>query len=558
MPYCARAGLSAGWILISLLLPISLPDALASQQGPFVPGRAPGYGGSEEGVRPTEGPAPEVIVTLPEAIRQALDRSFDLFEYRQRYLEAAFGLEETRRGLGFRVDLSGVVPGRSQEIALDALQVEQGAGFTVSYFDQATTRLRTSLNVVKPLPTDGTIAIRGRISGVDYRSTPIGDPVLGDEPAVLRLIHPRIGIEYTQPFFQFNRTKARLRKAELRFEGMQLGLTEEELRQVSGITRQYYELMQRQELLRIAEELYRQSGENADIGKRKFAAGLIPEVERLALEITRSSSEARLEAARADLERERLRFNRLVGLPLQTRVAVAVDTALHVVEVDAERAVALARQNRSERRRAEIDVERTRLELDRIDSLGRPSLALSVSYELAGISTKTAGPLASWSDHLTAAFDPESLFPFSNVELALRVPLFDRGRHSSAVQRQRAKVKVAERRAEEVEEILEKTVRGLVGLIHSAGRRAGVHSRNRLLAREYYAISRTLFEEGEITSTELLLALQQRIETETRFLDALVALESAKAALRELTLWDWERNLPVKLITTPPVPSAGR
>jgi outer membrane protein TolC len=310
--------------------------------------------------------------------------------------------------------------------------------------------------------------------------------------------------------------------------------------------------MRRQELARISEELLQQSRENAEIGDRMFAAGLIPEVDRLALEITHSSSQASLEAALSELEQERIQFNRLIGLPLDTPVSVAVDTSLRVRDVDADRAVNLAGQNRSERRRAEIDLERIQLDLKRTRSLGRPSLNLNLSYDMGGISSNSVGTGDPWSDHLSAAFDPDNYFPFSNVALTLQFPLFDWGRQSSAVQRQQARVELAERRVEEVELQIERTVRQIADLIGSMSRRAAAYARNRQLAGDRYEISQALFEEGEIGSTELLLALQQRVQSETQFFDALVVLESARAALNELTLWDWESESPIQIRTQPP------
>jgi len=485
-------------------------------------------------------------MTLDEALSLALGRSFEFYAYGQHLVESAYRLEEARRGAGFQLTLNSQLPRRTQDIQISEFTDDLGR-LVLSYTDVEQTRLASSLELGRYLPTGGWIALRSGISGVSQISTSVLDEDEDQESRTIRLVHPRLGVRFSQPFFAFNETRARIREAELSLERAHLGYSEQELREVSRVTAAYYGLVREQGLLRAAREMESETSRVAEIGERRFEVGLIPEVDRYALQLARSQAGTRILEMEQTLAQRRLELARMLGLPLEGGIAADPDTAFRPVFVDAGLAVGRALENRSDRRRAELAVEEALLELERIRGEGRPQLALNLSYDLGGVSTRTAQREGSWADQFDAAFLPENTFPFSSISLILEFPLYDSGEHRSALLREQTRLETARRRTEEVEVELELAVRRLGTAVNTLSRLGEEYGQNRVRAREYYTITSRLFEAGEAGSTELLLALQRHIEAEEDYLEALAELEISKALLRELTLWDWDTNQPVAL-----------
>ncbi|MFC1559298.1 TolC family protein, partial [Gemmatimonadota bacterium] len=74
------------------------------------------------------------------------------------------------------------------------------------------------------------------------------------------------------------------------------------------------------------------------------------------------------------------------------------------------------------------------------------------------------------------------------------------------------------------------------------------------IAQTSYTISQQQYGRGNITLTELLRAQDDWNSAQNSHLQALIDYETAKATLKENTMWDWETNQPVLQQTTPPVP----
>jgi outer membrane protein len=278
----------------------------------------------------------------------------------------------------------------------------------------------------------------------------------------------------------------------------------------------------------------------------------------LRLAVTRANDEDALESARNQLEQQQFAFNRLVGLTLDEQVWAEARLEYRPVEVDLERALDLAFSNRSDLRRAEIDLEQTRIEVHRTLSDGRPDLQLNVGYDITGNSSLSALPDDNWGRHFKEALDPDNRSPNTNVSLTLNIPLFDWGRNASLVQRRLSEARVLERQITETREDLRQRVTDRVRAVESAMRRLVIQQQNVQVALTSYDFTQKRYARGEITVTELATAQDQLSQTQINLLNAQIAFELAKADLKEITLWDWETNQPVNQRTTPPQPFRER
>ena len=495
--------------------------------------------------------AADRVLDLEGAVELALKNSFSVYELEQQYLQTAYLLENAKRQLRTRVDFNSTLPGINQSINPELLSTG-GGNQELVYLRQGATWLHAGIDIVQPLITNGRIALTGNMVGFDaFQELPAVD-------VESRSVQPSVGIQFNQPLFQYNDVKGRLKSAELSLEGLRLSYTEQELQFINQVSRQFYNLYAQQQALKLAADRYIQSENNYRSGVRRRDAGLIPETDVLRLSVTRANDEDALETARNLLEQQQKAFNRLVGLPLDERVFVEASEEYAPVEVDLDRALSLAFQNRSDLRRSEIDLENQQLELRRTLSQGRPDLQLNAGYEIRGNSSLSALPGDSWQKHLEEALDADNRSPNTNVSLTLSIPLFDWGRNASLVQQQISQIRVLERRVDEARRALRQRVIDRVRAVESAMRRLGIQDQNVLVAQTSYDFTRQRFERGEITTFELGQAQDQLSQTLINRLNALIAFEMAKADLKEITLWDWEKNEPVQQRTRPPQPFKKR
>lgn len=497
-----------------------------------------------------------LVITLEDAVQLALDGSFDIYRLTERYLQLSYSLEEAQRSLKTRIYLDSLLPKTTQGYVnrvytdLDNLDLV--------LFRESTLNVTTALNVIQPLKTNGHLTLTTRMTGFEREMEALSPQFNFASPKMaMRYAMPRLSIDFNQPLFQFNTIKGSLEEAELDLESLELSYTEVEIKRINEITFAFFSLFAKQRLLKIAERTFTQSEMNHQTGLRRYDLGLIPEMEKLSLEIEMVNSRDRLFQATYALEQQQVIFNRAVGLDPLVEIRVVAAEAFKPVQIDLERSLEMAFQNRSDERRAQIEVEKAELDMRRVVSEGRPDLQFNLGFDLTGNSTQFGStPDDGWGEHIKAGLDPDYMKPNLNVFLSLRVPITDSRTNESRIQQIASEQRVLVRETEEVRRSLKARVIDHVSAVQSAMRRMEMQEQNRHLALTGYEISQEQFEIAEISYTELLLAQRRYLETETLFLDSLIDYEVAKAELREVTMYDWETNTPVRRRTIPSEPFA--
>jgi len=486
---------------------------------------------------------------LQDAIRIALDESFDIYRLKQRYLQLAYSLETVRRSLKTRVNLNSTLPRMTQGFA-NRLFTDYDGALELALFKDDILDFGATLNVVQPLITNGSITFSSQLRGYERDLQ-----MIPGTAADLRYISPQFRIQFNQPLLQYNAIKGELKGAKLDLEALQLSYGEVELSRINEVTRAFYDLYEKQQELEIVSEIHRQNVENHRAGLRRYELGLISEMEKLNLEVEMVNSRDRLEQTRSALLSTRLDFNRQLSLPLSERVWVNASDRFVPLEVNPDLAVQRAFQNRSDMRRANIEVEKAELEIRQVASRSRPDLQLNLGYDISGNSTIPGYDMRStWKDHYCAGIAADNFRSSTNITVTMNVPIFDYRTNQSRVQRLISERAVLEREVNEVEDDLHRNIIERVNEVSSAMQRMEMQSGNRMLARTAFEVSQELFEKGEIDHTELLSVQSRYLKTESLFVSALIDFEIAKAELREITMWDWETDQPIRQRTTPPKP----
>ncbi len=538
-------------ILVSALLPASaliplLPCPSTAQSGPGMTGIAvPGMSGREDA---------GVTLTLQDAVRIALDESFDIQRLKERYLQLSYGLETARRSLRTRVMLNSILP-HVQEGYTSYFFTDFAGTMGFFGFEESLRRAQTSLSVVQPLITNGYVSLTSRLRGYERTMHRLPAGATAD----IRYLMPQLALEYTQPLFQYNAVKGQLREATLDLEALTLSYPEVELQRINEISDAFFRLFAAQRLLDIETDAATQSVRAAGAIRQRCDLGLASEFEAVEIEVAARNARDRLMRAQETLLRTQLAFKRAVGIDPDEPIRVAASDEIRPCPVDPQRARELAFSNRSDIRRAEIEVAKADLEIGKVASWSRPDLEVYFGYDVSGNSTIGGlGYADSWADHFDAAFQGDNMLRNTNVGITLSLPLYDARTNESRVQRLMSERRVLEREVTETEAELARQVILRVDNVASAQARAELQAGNREAARAGYEISLELFEKGEISGNEMLIAQSRYLETERNWTDAFIDFEMAKAWLREITLFDWETGQPVRQQTTPSEPFGRR
>ncbi|MFO7767735.1 MAG: TolC family protein [bacterium] len=528
---------------LALLLLIGLVPATAAAQEPQP--AVPVIQGVPEPEIFTRADA-EMVLDLDGAIQTAIDLSYRMYQLEQSYLRSQLGVEAARRSLRTQVNLRATLPSISQGIN------PQLVGNDIYYIRSGMNNARLNVDLAQPLITNGRITLStGMVGSETFQQLP-------DRDTERRSFQPSVGISFQQPLFQYNEIKGSLRSAELAFQSIRLSYTEDELARINQVTQQFYNLFRQQRELEIAAERFRQSAANNQTGIRKYQAGLIPEVEYLNLSVRQAEDEVALEQSKNSHQQTQFAFNRLVGLPLETAIWVEADLEYIPIEVDQGQAVERALANRSDVRRAEIQLEQAELSLEQTLSRGRPDLQLNLGYDITGNSGITLTSEDPWSDHFTAAMEKENRSPNTNISLTLRLPVFDAGVNRSNVERQLSSIREQERAITEAEEDLRQQAINQVKAVQSAMKRLEIQEQSVRVTQTAYDITQKRYERGEITFEQLSQSQDTLTRANQQYLSDWIAYQTAKARLRELTLWDWENDRPVTQRTAPPEPFQNR
>ena len=296
------------------------------------------------------------------------------------------------------------------------------------------------LEVRKPLITNGEISLESSFSAFEsFQELPVGE-------TRSRSIRPTLGIRFSQPLFQYNGVRGRLRDAELSFEAIELSYAEDELALTNRVTGQFYGLFQQQRELEIAAERHRQSQANSQAGSRRYQAGQILEVEYLNLAVRESADEVAFGVHAQPPPGDPVRLQPAGGSPPGDRGVGGGRPELPPRRGGPGQGARAGPEQPVRRAAGRDHPGAGKLVLDEVAARGRARLQLNLGYEVTGNSAVLLDAQNPWKEHLRRAFDAETRAPNTNVSLTLALPLFDAGVNRANVARETSLIREQERR----------------------------------------------------------------------------------------------------------------
>jgi outer membrane protein TolC len=269
---------------------------------------------------------------------------------------------------------------------------------------------------------------------------------------------------------------------------------------------------------------------------------LIREVEALQMEVDLGDALNSHDIANVNYLSQINLFKEQLGIELKDSITIKTDLNYKTVNVDAEKAVSLALENRLELKEDEINIELNNMEIKRRKAEGRINGDISVNYEFRGVNQDPRSvPLQTSLDNTWGDLQrrPNNM----GVGLSINIPLIDWGEN-------RAKVRSAEARLNEnliqlaSDKItIERDVRTTVDRLQSNLKRLQLLEKNVLIAEKSFEISRQRYANGDIDSQAMALERERLNTAYITRLDAFINYKLFLADVMRKTFYDFEKNV---------------
>jgi outer membrane protein TolC len=471
-----------------------------------------------------------VKLTLEQSIDIALTQSFDVKRLDQSLISSRMNLKAAEAGFRSNGELRLTsLPNFEQSERRTPLP-----GGTFAFDRQQFMDLQTDVFMNQPIgATNGVFSLIGSLQRFQQFDVQTGGA--SSNPSQYGT---QVRLQFRQPLFTYNRLKTGLRRAELNLESTLQTYTRNQLDLVFGVTSRFYDLYRAQEQLQLDQQEVARAEEAYRVARLKQSAGLLAEVDILRLEVDLANARNTAANSEASLRQNEDAFKVLIGLPLETPVEAATDLAYRAVTVSLDEALAHALERRTELRTDEIAIQLGEIDVTEVDAQREVTGELFLSY---GIFNRR--------DRFQDVFND-----FDNdrrVQLSVSVPLWDWSQNAYSVQAARANLENDRLTRQNRVNTIKQEIRTAVRNVASAQQRVDITQRSQDLAEKSYRISFLKFQNGELSTQDLTLEQNRLAQARRNSLDAIIDYNQALADLRRKTLWDFERNEPVRLKETP-------
>ncbi len=477
------------------------------------------------------------VLTLEESLNIALGKSYQVKQLEQSLLNSRMNLQAARASFKSNGQLFfSSLPNYQQSERQTPL-----AGGAFAFDRQKFMNLQADLYVNQPLSTtDGVFSLVGSLQrfqqygtfeefGVDANGLPFA--ITRKDP---KDYSPTLRLQFRQPLFTINKLKTGYRRADLNLENTLQTYSRSQLDIIYNVTSNFYNLFRAQRQGEIDSAQVQQSENAHRLAKLKQQAGLFPELEVLRLEVEVANARNTMTNSGANLKRIEDAFKLSIGLPIEDLVKVSTELSYRPIAISLDKAIAEALQRRTELRSDDIGIQLSEISVRETDAQTQITGELFLSYGIFNRRDRFRDAFQDFSNDRRATF-------------GLNVPLWDWGKNGAEVQAAQASLERDRLTRQNRVDVIKQEIRDAVRSLQSAQQRLEITRRSEELAEKSYKISLLKFENGDLSSQDLALEQNRLTQARTNSLNAIIDYKQALADLRRKTLWDFERDEPVRI-----------
>jgi outer membrane protein len=343
-----------------------------------------------------------------------------------------------------------------------------------------------------------------------------------------------IVIGINQPIFMFNSLKWDRKIEPLRFEESRKKYVEDMETVSVNAVGLFFELLLAQNSYEIARTNLANNDTIYKIAEVRFGLGRISQNDLLQLKLSVLKSKKALAQAELELETNTLRLKNFIGLSDNDKVGLYLPLDIPVFQVDEQKAIIEARQNRQE----SLTFERQLLEAGR-------DVAKAIGDN--GININVAGTfgLTSRADVINKLYgDPRDQ---STFKVGVQFPVLDWGRARSKIKTAQANKKLIEYTVAQQRINFDQEIYTLVKQFAVLNNQLLLTKEADVTAEARYTISKNLYLAGAMGITDLNIALEEKDIAKKEYVGSLRNFWTAYYNLRLLTLYDFEKQENIRI-----------
>ncbi|MDR7132151.1 outer membrane protein TolC [Algoriphagus sp. 4150] len=455
--------------------------------------------------------------TLKDLVQHAKDNSPEALRAKNRRENNYWQYRLFKSNYNPQLRLTGTIPQYSQEFN----NVTQPDGSIVPIqVNQNVMDLGLGLEQVIGV-TGGTVSVNTSTNRFDNFLSNPGEPQT-------RYSGVPVNVALQQPIFAYNRFKWDKRIEPLLYEESKREYVEEMEKVSIYVTGLYFEYLIAQVNSEIAATNLKNTNDIFAIEKRRNAMGVTPEDELLQIELQVLNAQQAMAEAQLSLESAAFTMNSFIGLNQSSKLNLISPENIPIFEVDVDRAIELAFQNRAEA--IGYDRQRTQAASEVAMARGqRFQVLLNARY-----------------GYNNAAFNFPDIYQNPNtqalVSVGLSVPILDWGRNKARMSMAMANQELVENTVAQELINFEQQIFTKVKNFMMIKERLNVTRVSDDVAQRRYEIALKRYQTGNVSITNLNIAQNEKDSNKRDFYTSLRDFWVAYYELRALTLYDFENE----------------
>lgn len=342
-------------------------------------------------------------------------------------------------------------------------------------------------------------------------------------------------VGFVQPIFAYNWAKWAKKSEPLLYEEANKNFAQQ-LEEISKeATRRFFRYLTVQTNFKLAESNLSNSQDNLKIADAKKVLGQISENDYSRIKLSVLNAQKSLNTARMDLKNADFELKSYIGLEQDVIISLSIPLNMVLFEIDPEKALQEAFENRRETPR----FERRLLEADR---------ELEQAKRNSGVSATLRGSYGVSN----SAYDFPGVYDSPDIEqvvrLNLSIPILDWGRSASAIKLAESQRDLTIFDVEKDKKDFERSVIVQVEQFSLLEDQMITAEEADKVAENGYLIALKKFQNGEISITDLNISLGEREKAKRDYIDSLQDYWRAYYNLRILTLYDFELDQKIRYV----------
>lgn len=462
--------------------------------------------------------AQQTILTLDDAVARATGASLEAKERKLNFQAAEWRYRAARAGLFPQLSLGGNIPGYSR--AINSITQPDG---TVLYVPQSQAISNASVTLQQSItPTGGTVFLSSGLGRIDLFNT--NSSFWQAQPFIIGL---------SQPLGRANYAKWNWRREKLNYSLAQKQLLETREELAAKATDAWFDVYVALLQLNNARSNVQINDTLYTISRGRFDLGKIAETELLQVELSLLNARNTQRQAETNLKRSMENLKIVTGLALSVSLELPDPPEVKVTEVDSAFALEQAYANRSEYINLEI------LKLNALATKREASYGRFINGDLnANFGFNQTGTT------LDQAYkNPLNSQVFS---IGFTIPLYGAGRTQYAWREARDRYEAASAQTERRRMELALEVKTAVMELKQLEQSVVVAQRAFEVSDKRFELSKNRFLVGKIDITNLTIAQNEKDLALISYANTLRNYHQARYRLRRLTLYDFEKNAPIR------------